>query len=221
MSEFRRRRRAGQLAGAAAAVLLLAGCSSGAAPGPAPTQGSASPAVEASQPAGTPSPAAADGAPQEALPEVLEDSEPVSLSIASTGTVSEVIDLGLRDDGTLEVPPESPGAPASWYTGSPAPGDRGPSVLLGHVNDSEGGAGVFADLRSLDPGDTVEIAREDGSTATFAVDRGAQYEKDEFPTLEVYGNTQDAQLRLITCDGYDPATGLFDDNYVVYASLVT
>lgn len=221
MSEFRRRRRAGQLSCAAAAVLLLAGCSSSAAPEETPGQGSTGPAVEASQPAGTPSPDAAAGAPQGALPEVLGDSEPVSLSIPSTGTESEIIDLGLRDDETLEVPPEGPGAPASWYTGSPAPGDRGPSVLLGHVNNSEGGAGVFADLRSLDPGDTVEIAREDGSTASFAVDRGEQYEKNEFPTYEVYGNTQDAQLRLITCDGYDPDTGLFDDNYVVYASLVT
>ncbi|MFM9431861.1 hypothetical protein ACFDR8_002777, partial [Arthrobacter sp. MP_2.3] len=30
-----------------------------------------------------------------------------------------------------------------------------------------------------------------------------------------------AELRLITCDGYDPATQLFDDNYVIYAKLKT
>ena len=29
----------------------------------------------------------------------------------------------------------------------------------------------------------------------------------------------DLHLHLITCDGYDPATGEFDDNYVVYAKL--
>jgi hypothetical protein len=92
-------------------------------------------------------------------------------------------------------------------------------VLLGHVNATGGGPGVFAGLRSLAPGDRIEVVREDGSTAVFVVDRGQQYAKDDFPTLEVYGNTAGAELRLITCDGYDPATGLFDDNYVVYASL--
>ena len=51
--------------------------------------------------------------------------------------------------------------------------------------------------------------------------KGEQYPKDNFPTQKVYGNTEGAELRLITCDGYDPETGLFDDNYVVYAELVT
>ncbi|MFW6188148.1 MAG: sortase domain-bontaining protein, partial [Actinomycetota bacterium] len=91
---------------------------------------------------------------------------------------------------------------------------------LGHVNATDGGPGVFAGLRSLAPGDRIEVTREDGTTAVFAVDRGEAYAKDAFPTLEVYGNTAGPELRLITCDGHDPATGLFDDNYVVYAKLV-
>jgi hypothetical protein len=37
----------------------------------------------------------------------------------------------------------------------------------------------------------------------------------------VYGNTEGAELRLITCDGYNQATGEFDDNYVVYAKFLT
>ncbi|MCC9175411.1 class F sortase [Arthrobacter sp. zg-Y179] len=150
---------------------------------------------------------------------MLAPSAPVSLSIPATGTESRLLHLGLREDGSLEVPPEPPGSPASWYTGSPTPGERGPAVLLGHVNATGGGEGVFAGLRNLVPGDRLEIAREDGTTAVFSVDRGEQYGKDEFPTLAVYGNTAGAELRLITCDGFDPATGTFDDNYVVYASL--
>ena len=91
-------------------------------------------------------------------------------------------------------------------------------MLLGHVNAVGGGPGVFAQLRGLARGSEVSIQRADGTTATF-VDRGAAYSKDAFPTLEVYRNTPGAELRLITCDGYDPATGLFDDNYVVFAKL--
>lgn len=230
-------RRGGLLASAAAAVLLATGCAAGSGDGPPAASGSTSPAASSSA-TGTPSPTSSStaapsptGTPPAARatptaapedrPAVLDASEPVSLTVPSTGTRSELLHLGLQEDGSLEVPPEGPGSPASWYTGSPTPGERGPAVLLGHVNATGGGPGVFADLRQLAPGDRIEVAREDGSTAVFAVDRGEQYGKDDFPTLEVYGNTADAELRLITCDGYDPATREFDDNYVVYASLVS
>jgi sortase (surface protein transpeptidase) len=205
------------MAAAAAAVLLLAGCSVG--PGPSETGPSEAASSESAGPAPSieASPPSSDSSD---LPAVMDPSPPTALRIPSIGVGTLTLHLGLQEGGALEVPPDGPGAPASWYEGSPAPGERGPSIFLGHVNATDGGPGVFADLRSLNPGDTVEVAREDGSTATFAVDRGEAYAKDDFPTLQVYGNTDDAELRLITCDGYDPATGLFEDNYVVYASLV-
>ncbi len=93
--------------------------------------------------------------------------------------------------------------------------------MLGHVNSPDGSAGVFARLRDLTPGEPITVRAEDGSITTFTVTRGAAYSKEDFPTLEVYGNTPGPELRLITCDGYDPATGLFDDNYVIYAQLQT
>lgn len=144
----------------------------------------------------------------------------MSFAIPAIGAGSELLTLGLRDNGSLEVPPDGPGAPASWYNQSPTPGERGPAVLLGHVNATDGGPGVFAELRSLKPGDRIDVQRADGSTASFEVLRGEQYPKDNFPTAVVYGYTPSAELRLITCDGYDAATGLFDDNYVVFARLV-
>lgn len=136
------------------------------------------------------------------------------------GVRSGLLYLGLQPNGSLEVPPGHPGAPASWYRNSPTPGEPGPSVFLGHVNASDGGPGVFAWIKQLNPGDTIDITREDGTVATFAVERGEQYSKHAFPTQAVYGNTEGPELRLITCDGYDSATGTFNDNYVVYAKLV-
>jgi sortase (surface protein transpeptidase) len=127
----------------------------------------------------------------------------------------------LHDNGTLEVPPGDPGSPAGWYIHSPTPGERGPAVLLGHVNDYGNGPGIFAGLRELKAGDIIEVTREDGTTAFFSVNRGETYAKNTFPTQTVYGNTAGAELRLITCDGYDSASGRFDDNYVVYAKLLT
>jgi hypothetical protein len=44
--------------------------------------------------------------------------------------------------------------------------------------------------------------------------------KDDFPTIDVYGNTDDAQLRLITCGGdFDAGARSYEDNVVVFATL--
>lgn len=230
-------RRGGLGAPAAAGILLmlsLAGCAvgtgtapvTGAAPStpvtpPAATASAASGATASTPPAGTAAPAgAAAAAPAQELPAVLGASAPATLSIPSIGVQTDLLHLGLEENGSLKVPEDTgDGAPASWYNGSPTPGERGPSVVLGHVNALGGHKGVFADLRKLTPGAEIAVSRADGSTAVFAVERGALYPKNEFPTLQVYGNTPGAELRLITCDGYDPATGLFDDNYVVYAKF--
>ncbi|MGX5358474.1 class F sortase [Kocuria sp. KH4] len=197
------------------------------APRAAPPEAAAFSALEAAAPApGTGGPgAAAPRAPaptadREDRPRALPASEPVRLTIGAIGLEDRLMSLDRRPDRTLEVPPEHPGAPAGWYRGSPTPGEVGPAVLLGHVNATGGGAGVFADLHRLAPGDRIAVARADGSTAEFAVDAVERYAKDAFPTLRVYGNTAGAELRLITCDGYDPATGAFDENLVVHASLV-
>ncbi len=222
--------RRGFIAPAVAALILLGGC--GSTDSPANTAGtsagattstSASPSEvpPTTSPATTPPPSAPAAAPEApAAPEVLSASEPVTLSIPSIEVRTDLLSLGLRENRSLEVPPGEPGSPASWYNQSPTPGERGPSVMLGHVNATDGGDGVFARLRSLGPGDRIEVSRGDGSTAVFEFQRGEAYEKNDFPTVEVYGNTSGSELRLITCDGYNPDTGEFDGNYVVYAALV-
>ncbi|WP_104046123.1 sortase domain-containing protein [Arthrobacter sp. ZGTC412] len=221
--------RGGIGASTAAGVLLLltlTGCAGGTASTPdagaAPSTSVSPPATPGTPPAtSAPSSAAPAAAPPaQQLPPVMAASDPVTLAIPSIGVRTDLLHLGLRGNGSLEVPEDTGnGAPASWYNGSPTPGERGPSVMLGHVNALGGNKGVFADLRKLTPGAEINVSRTDGSIAVFTVDRGALYSKNEFPTLEVYGNTDGAELRLITCDGYDPATGLFDDNYVIYATL--
>jgi len=139
--------------------------------------------------------------------------------VEKVGVDSTLMELGLQEDGTVEVPPTGEGTPAGWYRNSPTPGERGPAVLLGHVGNAHGRLGVFGRLKELVPGDVVEVDRADGSTAVFTVDRSVSYERSEFPTNEIYGNTDDAQLRLITCDSYSAWTGRWEANHVVYATL--
>lgn len=151
----------------------------------------------------------------------MPESEPTRLIVEKAGVDTPLIRLGVQEDGTVGVPKGDPGAPAGWYEYSPTPGEVGPSVYLGHVYDT-GGEGVFIDLNVLVPGDRVRVPRKDGTEAVFEVYKAEYYGKgrEEFPTEQVYGNTAGPEIRLITCDGYDPATGHWNDNLVVYGRLV-
>jgi hypothetical protein len=148
----------------------------------------------------------------------LTGSPPVGLDIPSIDVHStDIVDLGLHGDGSIEVPQDA-SAPG-WFTPGPSPGQLGPAVIAGHV-DSATGPAVFYRLGQLRPGDRVDVARADGTVAAFSIDRVATYEKDEFPTRDVYGATTRAELRLITCSGeYDADTG-YDSNTVAYAHLI-
>jgi hypothetical protein len=143
-------------------------------------------------------------------------SVPVRVEIPAIAVDSELMDLGLRPDGTIAVPPT--GFPAGWYTGAPTPGELGPAIILGHVDWA--GPGVFHDLYLLHPDDQVTVSRADGSVAVFRITAVEQYPKDAFPTDVVYGDIDHAGLRLITCGGvFNPQTGSHDDNIVVFAEL--
>lgn len=147
----------------------------------------------------------------------LARSLPVRLQIAAIGVDSTLMDLGLRKDGTMEVPPS--GFPAGWYTGAPTPGELGPAIIAGHIDWN--GPGVFYNLHNLKVGDQIAVTRKDGSKPVFRVTRVSQFSKDQFPTTLVYGNLDHAGLRLITCGGsFDRASGLYEDNIVAFADLV-
>ncbi len=154
---------------------------------------------------------------------VLPASRPVSISIPRINVDSSLLHLGLNGDGTVQVPPlDDPNSKAGWYTGSPTPGAEGPAVILGHVDSARYGPGVFYSLGALTPGDTVDVARADRSTARFRVDAVRRYTKDAFPTQEVYRNIDHAGLRLITCGGtFDAARGSYESSIIVFASLVS
>jgi len=150
---------------------------------------------------------------------VLPASEPVALDIPAIDVHSRnIVDLGLADDGSIEVPSE-PSAPG-WFSPGPSPGQLGPAVIAGHVDSTQGPA-VFYRLGAMQDGDRITVTRADSSAATFVVDRVEVFAKADFPTHQVYGNvTSRAELRLITCGGgYDSATG-YVSNVVVFAHLV-
>ncbi len=153
---------------------------------------------------------------------ILKAATPLRLDIPAIGVSSDLLQLGLNPDHTVQVPPLGRDSRAGWYRYSPTPGQLGPAVLLGHVDSAEYGPGVFFRLGALRPGDTLTVTRADHNAAVFRIDRVVSYPKDHFPTLEVYGNTDHAALRLITCGGkFDLSTHNYENNIVGYASLIS
>lgn len=152
-------------------------------------------------------------------PVTLSRSIPTHITIASQNIDVDLISVGLDANNSIELPPALEWV-AGWYKYSPTPGELGPAVIVGHVDNYEG-TSVFWNLRYVQAGDTIDVARTDGTTAHFRVTQLAEYDQNNFPTKLVYGDTSDAQLRVITCAGtFDPATGNYSQNTVVYATLI-
>lgn len=148
---------------------------------------------------------------------------PVAVSIPAVGATSSLIPLGLDAGGALVVPPLDQPMQAGWYEPGVIPGQSGPAVIAAHVSgrvDGQSVPGVFARLSELVAGDEVWIDRASASPLEFVVHLVQRYDKDEFPTAQVYGDVPGPELRLITCGGdFDPGARSYEDNVVVYAHL--
>ncbi|MFG2075580.1 class F sortase [Nonomuraea maritima] len=148
-------------------------------------------------------------------------STPVRIVIKRLGINAPIKSVGLRRDGTIEVPPADNPNLVGWYRDMSTPGEAGPAVLLGH-KDTRTRAAVFARLPELKNGDIIEVKRQDRTTAVFTVGGVEQADKKTFPTQRVYGQQENAQLHLITCGGaYNHSTGHYTDNVIVYATMTS
>jgi hypothetical protein len=150
-------------------------------------------------------------------PVVLRVANPTRVQIPAIGVDAPLVRLGLQTDRTMEVPVDFD--VAGWYDDGPRPGEYGPAVIAGHL-DSEVGRAVFYRLSQLDPGDEIHVRHADGEGSTFVVTRVARFEKQAFPTADVFGPTIEPELRLVTCGGgFDFARHSYLGNTVVFASL--
>lgn len=110
---------------------------------------------------------------------------------------------------------------AGWYVDSVLPGQKGVSIIDGHVSGRYA-SGVFSKLKELRPGDTVRVQFGDLSWRKFIVADTRNVAKDQGSqaALEVI-KANSAQLSLITCHGaFNKQTEQYDKRFVVRATLL-
>ncbi|PWJ02913.1 class F sortase [Streptomyces sp. NWU49] len=142
--------------------------------------------------------------------------EPTALRIPRVSLDARLQDVGVKDDGTAEVP-DSVGQ-AGWYRYGPAPGaPAGSAVLIGHVDDRTGDLGAFAKLYEVRKGDDATVAREGAPPVRYKVTAREVVDKDRLPD-EVFRRHGRPVLTLVTCaPPYDRERGGYQRNLLVYA----
>jgi hypothetical protein len=144
----------------------------------------------------------------------------VAIAIPALKLSARVHEVGLADDGSIEVPPIARHDEAGWFKRSPTPGQYGPAVIVGHA-DTRTGPAVFHGLAKVRAGTRIEVTRDDDSVAVFEVNSVEQFGKADQPIERIYADFSRPALRLITCGGEFRGGSIgYVDNIVVFASLV-
>jgi LPXTG-site transpeptidase (sortase) family protein len=109
------------------------------------------------------------------------------------------------------------GSQLGWLEGTAFPGKDGNSVLAGHVVDSNGNPGIFADLGTLKWGDRIIV---------HAFNQKYVYEVRKVDTTVRPGDLSSLKhqklpwLTLITCHGYLADRDTYEWRTVVQAVLI-
>jgi len=141
---------------------------------------------------------------------------PAVIDIPRIGTHAEIVPLGQEEDGTMQSPtdPDTVG----WYnlgTGIGAPGN---ALLDGHV-DWGGRLRVFGLLRQLAPGDTIQITDTNGNVLNYSVTWSRLYDANSAPLEQIFEQTADEQITLITCGGaFDQSAHMYVSRWIVRAT---
>ncbi|MDP8924807.1 MAG: class F sortase [Chloroflexota bacterium] len=141
---------------------------------------------------------------------------PVRLAIPSLGVDAEVAPVNYDRDGLMDVPPDPD--MVAWFEYGPGMGVPGNAIFAAHV-DWAGRPRVFHRLGALEPGDAVLVMDAEGRGFEYRVQSNQIYDAEGAPVEEIFAQTVDPVITLITCGGrYRAATREYLDRIVVVAT---
>lgn len=154
-------------------------------------------------------------------PERIEPIVPAGISIAKLAVQAPVDQVGLYDDGSVEIPDDI--TRVGWYRFGAGPGQgAGSTVIVGHRDGFDEGPGAFYSVSALEPGDRVDVNLEDGTIVGYEVVSREVIDRDVLASDGVFDEDGPERLTLISCIGYfDRDNGGYRQNVVVTAVPVS
>jgi sortase (surface protein transpeptidase) len=151
---------------------------------------------------------------------VRPNAAPRSVRIPILHLEMPVIRRGVDDNGAMAMPTSA--FTLAWYRFGSRPRDpSGATMLAGHVDTVEEGAGPLAGLGALRRGDRIEVTAG-SSIVTYRTTSVTRISKALIDLPAVFSRVGPPRLHLVTCGGeYLPDEGGYQDNVVVSARRVT
>ena len=157
--------------------------------------------------------------PDQAVDFQVAADQPKLITIDSINVSGYLQRVGLNTNKTIAVPNNI--HYAGWYVDSVLPGQKGLSIIDGHVSGRYSD-GVFKQLYRLRKSDIVTIEYGDGSRKKFEVlNVTTKPEAEAAEALFTQEPNVDYQLNLITCGGnFNSNTQTYDDRVIVSTKLM-
>lgn len=146
-------------------------------------------------------------------------SDPKKIKIPSIGVDGWIQQVGVDQNQAVAAP--SNVHLAGWFVDSVRPGQKGLSIIDGHVSGRTAD-GIFKRLQAVKIDDEITVESGDGTRKTFVV-----FDTKTVPTAEAAAVLFDqnpaitSQLNLITCSGsYNREARTYDQRTIIYAKAV-
>ena len=151
---------------------------------------------------------------------IIEPDTPKSLVISSLGVKTHVKPIGVTSKGELGVPYNI--YETGWYNASAKPGSSagsGAVLIDGHVIGPTK-PGIFANIKKMAAGDTIQITRTDNKIITYTVVKTQNYDASTLNVGMLLTSVTPGKpgLNLITCGGpFDTKSQHYTQRTVVFA----
>lgn len=147
---------------------------------------------------------------------------PLRLKIPKINVDANILSLGFATSGAMQIPNNV--YDVGWFNGGPRPGEKGSSIITGHVAQIRGGVmtkpGVFIELNKLITGDRLNVIDDKGESITFIVRESRLYDPLADASSVFSSADNNTHLNLITCEGtWNPGEQSYSKRLVIFTDL--
>jgi len=144
-----------------------------------------------------------------------QKNDPKKIVIPSVGIDDYIQNVGIDQNNEIAVPNNV--FIAGWFVDSVRPGDKGLSIIDGHIDGRQQTGAVFKNLPEIAVNDELTIVFGDNTEVKFRVVQKQESSVEETPSA-LYSQNPDisSQLNLITCVGnFDSQARQYDKRLIV------